>query len=118
MAHIIVPVSVRDLTRDDLPSCGWSGTATHLANVATQLDRALRGEVDYLAVCPPSNLPVATGMIDYQANPWAAGWTPSPRTPQHDLPRGVVPTAGRGRASNRWHPPMPARGGQRRGLRR
>ncbi len=71
MAEIVVAVSVRDLAHDDLPSCAWSGTATHLAHVAKELDRAQRGEVDYLGACPPSNLPVAIGMIDYQANPGA-----------------------------------------------
>ncbi len=69
MVDLVVPVSVRDLTNEDLPACAWSGTATHLAHVARELDRAQRGEVDYLAVCPPSDLPVAIGMIDYQAQP-------------------------------------------------
>jgi ribosomal protein S18 acetylase RimI-like enzyme len=36
------------------------------------LERARRGEVDYLAVCPPSGLPVAIGAIDYAERP-AAG---------------------------------------------
>jgi ribosomal protein S18 acetylase RimI-like enzyme len=71
MVDILVPVSVRDLTVKDLPACAWSGTATHLAHVATELDRARRGEVDYLAVCPPSDLPVAIGEVDYQASPGA-----------------------------------------------
>lgn len=51
MVDIVVPVSVRDLTVEDLPACAWSGTATHLAAVARELARARRGEVDYLAVC-------------------------------------------------------------------
>jgi ribosomal protein S18 acetylase RimI-like enzyme len=65
MAEVVVPLTVRDLTREDLPSCAWSGSASHLASVARALDRVDRGEVDYLAVCPPSGLPVATGGIDY-----------------------------------------------------
>src|SRR6266702_4247633 len=69
MAEIVVTLTVRDLTRDDLPSCTWSGSATHLAHVAQALDRAERGEVDYLAACPPSGLPVATGGIDYKTTP-------------------------------------------------
>lgn len=69
MSDVVVPLTVRDLTRDDLPSCGWSGSATHLAHVAQALDRVELGEVDYLAVCPPSNLPVATGGIDYAVVP-------------------------------------------------
>jgi ribosomal protein S18 acetylase RimI-like enzyme len=68
MVDLVVTVSVRDLTHQDLPACAWSGSATHLAHVAGQLDRARRGEVDYLAVCPPSNLPVAIGMVDYRAS--------------------------------------------------
>ncbi|HZC98926.1 MAG TPA: GNAT family N-acetyltransferase [Actinomycetes bacterium] len=68
MVDLVVPVSVRDLTHGDLPSCAWAGTATHLAHVAEALDRARRGEVDYLAVCPPSNLPVAIGGVDYRAH--------------------------------------------------
>jgi ribosomal protein S18 acetylase RimI-like enzyme len=43
----------------------------HLAHVAQALDRAERGEVDYLAVCPTSNLPVAIGGIDYAVTPGA-----------------------------------------------
>jgi ribosomal protein S18 acetylase RimI-like enzyme len=71
MAEVVVPLTIRDLTHEDLPSCAWSGSATHLASVARALDRAARGEVDYLAVCPPSGLPVAIGGIDYAPNPGA-----------------------------------------------
>lgn len=65
MADITVSLTVRDLTHDDLPSCSWSGSATHLVSMAKALDRAARGEADYLAVCPPSGLPVAVGGVDY-----------------------------------------------------
>jgi ribosomal protein S18 acetylase RimI-like enzyme len=71
MAEVVVPLTIRDLTHEDLPSCAWSGSATHLASVARALDRAARGEVEYLAVCPPSGLPVAIGGIDYAPNPGA-----------------------------------------------
>ncbi len=71
MAEIVVPMTVRDLTREDLASCAWSGSACHLASVAEGLDRAGRGEVDYLAVCPPSGLPVALGGVDYALTPGA-----------------------------------------------
>jgi NAD(P)-dependent dehydrogenase (short-subunit alcohol dehydrogenase family) len=67
VAEIVLLLAIRDLTRADLPACAWSGGATHLASVARALDRAARGEVDYLAVCPPSGLPVALGGIDYTA---------------------------------------------------
>jgi hypothetical protein len=66
MAEIVVPLTIRNLTHEDLPSCAWSGSASHLAHVAKALGRGTRGEVDYLAVCPPSGLPVATGGIDYE----------------------------------------------------
>lgn len=39
------------------------------------LERARRSEVDYLAVCPPSGLPVAIGGIDYTENPGAGTLT-------------------------------------------
>lgn len=71
MADITVSLTVRDLTHEDLPSCAWSGSATHLVSMAKALDRAARGEVDYLAVCPPSGLPVAVGGVDYAETPGA-----------------------------------------------
>lgn len=71
MADVALPLTIRDLTHEDLPSCAWSGSVTHLASVASALDRAERGEVEYLAVCPPSGLPVATGGIDYAVTPGA-----------------------------------------------
>jgi ribosomal protein S18 acetylase RimI-like enzyme len=39
--------------------------------MAGELDRAARREVEYLAVCPPSGLPVALGGIDYVKIPGA-----------------------------------------------
>ncbi|MFJ9573658.1 GNAT family N-acetyltransferase [Streptomyces bacillaris] len=66
MADVMVKLSVRDLVRADLASCGWAGSERHLANVALQLDRARSGEVDYLAVCAAADIPVAKGGIDYQ----------------------------------------------------
>jgi GNAT superfamily N-acetyltransferase len=72
MAEVVIPLTVRDLTEEDLPACGWYGTATDLAYVAEAIRRARRGEVDYLAVCPPSGLPVAVGGADYTKPPGAA----------------------------------------------
>jgi ribosomal protein S18 acetylase RimI-like enzyme len=63
MAEVVLPLTIRDLTRDDLPGCAWTGSPT--SNFTAALDRADRGEVDYLVVCPPSGLPVAVGGIDY-----------------------------------------------------
>ncbi|MFJ4623927.1 GNAT family N-acetyltransferase [Streptomyces sp. NPDC088812] len=67
-ATLIVPVSVRDLLPRDLPACTWSGSAVHLRHVERELARAAAGEVDYLAVCTPVDLPVAIGGIDYQVS--------------------------------------------------
>ncbi|MFJ6617649.1 GNAT family N-acetyltransferase [Kitasatospora sp. NPDC091335] len=69
--EVVVPVHVRDLTSADLPSCTWSGSATHLRHVARELVRAEAGEVDYLAVCTAAGLPVAIGGVDYRAAPGA-----------------------------------------------
>lgn len=71
VAEVVIPLTIRDLTPEDLPSCAWSGSATHLASIAEALERASRGEVDYLAVCPPAGLPVALGGIDYAKTPGA-----------------------------------------------
>lgn len=67
VSAVVIPLLVRDLTGEDLPSCAWSGSALHLVSVARELERARRGEVDYLAACPP----VAVGGIDYAENPGA-----------------------------------------------
>ncbi|MFD5397369.1 GNAT family N-acetyltransferase [Streptomyces sp. NPDC127097] len=66
---VTVPLTVRELTPADLPGCGWSGSPLHLTEVERQLARARRGEVDYLAVCPPSGEPVAIGGVDHLARP-------------------------------------------------
>jgi ribosomal protein S18 acetylase RimI-like enzyme len=71
MPEVVLPLTVRDLTVADLPSCAWAGGPLHLAAIAGALDRAGRGEVDYLAVCPPSGLPVGLGGIDYVKIPGA-----------------------------------------------
>jgi ribosomal protein S18 acetylase RimI-like enzyme len=71
VTEVLIPLTVRDLTTADLPSCAWSGPAIHLASIAWALERARRGEVDYLAVCPPSGLPVGLGGIDYAHKPGA-----------------------------------------------
>jgi len=66
MTGVVLTLSARDLVLADLPSCAWAGSALHLENVAEQLNRARLGEVDYLAICPPSGLPVAIGGVDHQ----------------------------------------------------
>ncbi|MGW2423020.1 GNAT family N-acetyltransferase [Streptomyces sp. NPDC001709] len=67
-ATLVLPVCVRDLLPRDLPACTWSGSATHLRQVERELARAAAGEVDYLAVCTPADLPVAIGGVDYQVS--------------------------------------------------
>jgi ribosomal protein S18 acetylase RimI-like enzyme len=66
MINVVLKLSARDLARADLASCGWAGSDHHLAGVLKQLERARTGEVDYLAVCPATDVPVATGGVDYQ----------------------------------------------------
>jgi len=71
MPEVVVPLTIRDLTAEDLPSCAWLGSATYLASVASALEHARRGEADHLAVCPPSGLPVALGGVGYAKIPGA-----------------------------------------------
>ena len=63
VAEVVVPVLVRDLTPTDLPACTWSGSTAHLMQVERELVRAAAGDVDYLAVCTPVDVPVAIGGI-------------------------------------------------------
>ncbi|MBO1332727.1 N-acetyltransferase [Streptomyces sp. VRA16 Mangrove soil] len=65
MSSVELKLTVRDLTHADLPACGWAGSALHLTNVERQLERARRGEVDYLAVCARADVPIAKCGIDY-----------------------------------------------------
>ncbi|WP_236241859.1 N-acetyltransferase [Streptomyces sp. CC228A] len=67
-AAVLVPVRVRGLLVGDLPACAWAGSARHLRQVERELARAAAGEVDYLAVCTPADLPVAIGGVDYQVS--------------------------------------------------
>lgn len=65
VTQIAVPVTVRDLNAGDVASLGWSGSPAHLASVREQLARVPSGEVEYLAACLPSGLPVGKAEIDY-----------------------------------------------------
>jgi len=69
MPDVVVPLTIRDLTAADLPACAWAGPPVRLAAICRALDRAAAGEVDYLAVCPPSGQPVGLGAVDYAASP-------------------------------------------------
>lgn len=67
MTEVFVPLTVRDLVVDDLPAaCAWAGPGPGEAP-----DRVRRGEVDYLAVCSPSDFPVALGGVIYTEIPGA-----------------------------------------------
>ncbi|MFD8598997.1 GNAT family N-acetyltransferase [Kitasatospora sp. NPDC059646] len=82
---IRIGLTVRALTEADLPSCGWSGDAMHVRQLADQLRRMADGEIDYLAVCTPADLPVALGGIDYTVRPgagtlWQLGVHPALRS--------------------------------------
>lgn len=65
MPEIVLPLTIRDLTAEDLPLCPWLASAPYRASVTKGLELARRGEADYLAVCPPSRRPVALGGVDY-----------------------------------------------------
>jgi ribosomal protein S18 acetylase RimI-like enzyme len=71
VTEIVIPMAVRDLTPEDLPLCAWWVSAWDRDQLAKTLERAQRGEVEYLAVCPPSGLPVALGGVDYMLTPGA-----------------------------------------------
>ena len=62
-------VTVDDLRRDEVAGLGWSGSATHLRNVAGQLDRRDAGVVDYLVVRDAEGVPIAKAGIVYDELP-------------------------------------------------
>lgn len=70
MPEIVLPLTVRDLTVEDLQASGWSGL--DLVHRTETLERAQHADIDYLAVVPPSGVPIATGGIDYTKPPGAA----------------------------------------------
>ncbi|MEP7022714.1 MAG: GNAT family N-acetyltransferase [Actinomycetota bacterium] len=65
MTEIAVPITIRDLSSADLEGLGWSGSPAHLRSVRGELGRVPSGKVDYLAACPPSNVPVGKTGIDH-----------------------------------------------------
>ena len=69
VAEIAVPLTFRGLTTEDLPACAWWGSPLFLTGVAEVMtgDR----DVEYLAACPPSGLPIAAGGIDFGKLPGA-----------------------------------------------
>ena len=72
LAARINDVRVDDLDHGDLSELGWSGSASHLRNVAGQLGRRDVGAVDYLVVRDTATgAPVCKGAIDYEEFPGA-----------------------------------------------
>ena len=65
-------LSVRALGRQDLAHLGWAGSQTHVRAVGEGLDRMANGDVIYLCVCGPANLPLAMGGVDFVHRPGAA----------------------------------------------
>jgi hypothetical protein len=61
-----------DLTTEDLPSCPWLASAPYLASVAKGLERARRGEADYLAASLARALYERLGYVAYGREP--ASW--------------------------------------------
>jgi len=64
-------VTVDDLRRDELDLIGWSGSASHIKNVAGQLDRRDAGVLEYLVLRDASGAPIAKAAIDYEEFPGA-----------------------------------------------
>jgi hypothetical protein len=69
MPDIVLPLAIRDLAPGDLLACRWAGTVTHQAAIAQALARVPLGEVEYLAACPPSGLPMGLCAVDYAETP-------------------------------------------------
>jgi ribosomal protein S18 acetylase RimI-like enzyme len=61
--EVVIPLTVRDLTVEDLPTLGEP--PTKVLAMARELERVQLGEADYLAVCTPSGQPVGFGAVDY-----------------------------------------------------
>lgn len=55
MPEIVLPLTVRDQTAQDLYPGVWGWSDTHLAGTYHAIERAGRGEVAFLAVCPTDN---------------------------------------------------------------
>jgi ribosomal protein S18 acetylase RimI-like enzyme len=58
-------LAVGDLRAGDLAELAWSGNPAHLRSVAAALQRAARGQEDYLVVRAPGGQPVAKMRVDY-----------------------------------------------------
>jgi ribosomal protein S18 acetylase RimI-like enzyme len=56
---------IDDLKADELDDLWWSGGPLHLENVAQQLERRDRGEIEYVVARDESGEPVAKGGVDF-----------------------------------------------------
>lgn len=65
-----IRIEVRALRSDHLVALTWSGSPTHIQNVARQLERVPTGEVEYLAVFVDGE-PVSKGGVDFAKEPGA-----------------------------------------------
>lgn len=63
MYEVVVPLTVRDLVVEDLPTLGEP--PTKVIAMEKELERVPLGEADYLAVCTPSGQAVGFGAVDY-----------------------------------------------------
>ena len=71
VSEVVIPLTIRDLTTEDLPSCAWSGSATHLASIAKALERVpddyalwhMRGHALLAVDQPAEALEVATRLL-------------------------------------------------------
>ena len=64
--------TVDDLRAEEVAGLTWAGDSIHLRCVADAVARAVRGEVDYLAVRNSAGAALAIGGVDYTARPDAA----------------------------------------------
>lgn len=62
-------LTIDNLTISDLENIFWSGSATHVRYVKEALERAEKGEVDYLAVRDSNGIPISIGGVDYISHP-------------------------------------------------
>ena len=63
MHEVVIPLTIRDLSVEDLPSLGEP--RSKLIAMRKELERVRLGEADYLAVCTPSGHAVGFGAVDY-----------------------------------------------------
>jgi len=61
---VSVSFAARDLRPEEVDGLTWCGPPSHLRNVAVEVARVAEGDVFYLAVCGPNDVPVAVGGAD------------------------------------------------------